>query len=157
MRLFAFQWTIDRTLSSSQSAPRRAGKSPDPVAVVTHSRSPPLWHASVIDAKKGEGCAVDGKTYQHEEIWKPEPCRVCACQNGVTLCEEIQCKLLPDCEKVTTPAGECCPVCDTFAGAGGRIGEVNLAGGAGSRGHLKKVIFKYINVAVRVQSLHTSI
>lgn len=84
------------------------------------------------------GCTVEGKTYEDKAVWMPGPCSVCVCENGVTICDELICEVLPDCEKVHTPAGECCPVCDTFAGAGGRIGEVNLAGGAGSQRHLKK-------------------
>ena len=76
-----------------------------------------------MDAEKGDGCTVDGERHQEDELWRPEPCRVCVCQGGVALCEEVQCKLLTSCEKVTTPEGACCPVCDTYAGAGGTFGE----------------------------------
>lgn len=69
---------------------------------------------------------MDGQVHHHDDIWKPEPCRVCICDNGVAMCEEVQCKLLTNCEKFITTEGACCPVCDTFASASRRIGEVNL-------------------------------
>uniref|UniRef100_A0A3Q1FGW6 VWFC domain-containing protein n=1 Tax=Acanthochromis polyacanthus TaxID=80966 RepID=A0A3Q1FGW6_9TELE len=73
------------------------------------------------DEKKGDGCTVDGELYHHNDIWKPEPCRVCVCDNGVSICDEVQCDTLSNCQKVVTPEGECCPVCDTFASAGRMI------------------------------------
>ena len=78
-----------------------------------------------VDEKK-ESCTVDGELYLHNDIWKPEPCRVCVCDNGVAICDEVQCELLSNCEKVVTPDGECCPVCDTFASASMHIGEMRL-------------------------------
>lgn len=78
---------------------------------------------AAADEKKGDSCTVDGEVYKHNDIWKPEPCRVCVCDNGVSICDEVQCELLPNCEKVVTPEGECCPVCDTFASASRMIGE----------------------------------
>lgn len=81
-----------------------------------------LLHAVAAD-DKGETCKAEGEVYQHNDIWKPTPCHVCVCDNGVSICEEIQCETLANCEKVITPEGECCPVCDSFASAGTRIGE----------------------------------
>lgn len=74
--------------------------------------------------------------HQHRDIWKLEPCRLCVCDNGVAICDEIQCELLPNCEKVVTPEGKCCPVCDTFASAGRTIGERNkMIPCVGHQGH----------------------
>lgn len=65
---------------------------------------------------------MEEEVYQHNDIWKPEPCRVCVCDNGVVICDEVQCELLSNCEKAVTPEGECCPVCDSFASASRMIG-----------------------------------
>lgn len=78
---------------------------------------------SVTDATNGDGCTVDGQTFQQDQMWRPEPCRVCVCQEGVAVCQQVQCEPLSHCHRVTTPQGACCPVCDTFAAAGGIIGE----------------------------------
>lgn len=48
---------------------------------------------------------------------------MCVCDDGVAICDEVQCELVANCEKVVTREGECCPVCDSFASAGRRIGE----------------------------------
>lgn len=85
-----------------------------------------IYFSAAPDEKKEENCKVDGELHHHNDIWKPEPCRVCVCDNGVTVCDEIQCEVLPECEKVVTPAGECCPVCENFAGASRLIGETHL-------------------------------
>lgn len=70
---------------------------------------------------------MEEEVYQHNDIWKPEPCRVCVCDNGVAICDEVQCELLSDCEKAVTPEGECCPVCDSFASASRMIGGMSLS------------------------------
>uniref|UniRef100_A0A3B3Z103 VWFC domain-containing protein n=1 Tax=Poecilia mexicana TaxID=48701 RepID=A0A3B3Z103_9TELE len=93
---------------------------------VASTFSPNTDPATAVDEKKSENCKVDGELYHHNDIWKPAPCRVCVCDNGVSICDEIQCEPLVNCDKVTTPEGECCPVCDSFASAGRRIGEVTL-------------------------------
>uniref|UniRef100_A0A8C2WQD1 VWFC domain-containing protein n=1 Tax=Cyclopterus lumpus TaxID=8103 RepID=A0A8C2WQD1_CYCLU len=84
--------------------------------------------------------------HQHNNIWKPEPCRVCVCDNGVAVCDQVQCELLPGCEKAVTPDGECCPVCDSFAsgpkgepgdipyGAVGEDGPIGAPGKSGAAG-----------------------
>lgn len=46
-------------------------------------------------------------------MWSPEPCRVCVCDKGTTMCEDVVCEDLGDCKKTMTPDGECCPVCLT--------------------------------------------
>lgn len=69
---------------------------------------------------------MDDEVHRHNDIWKLTPCRVCVCDNGVAICDEIQCDLPLNCEKMVTPDGECCPVCDTFASASMQIGECQL-------------------------------
>lgn len=70
-----------------------------------------------------KSCKDGGVTYKHNAIWKPDPCRLCVCDKGNTVCEEIRCEKLKGCEKVTVPEGECCPVCERFASVRGRVGE----------------------------------
>lgn len=65
-------------------------------------------------------CTADGQVYTNRDIWKPEPCRICVCDNGQVLCDEIQCDELTNCEKMVIPEGECCPVCQTDSSSGGR-------------------------------------
>lgn len=77
------------------------------------------------DEKEKESCSVDGEVHRHDDIWKPEACRVCACDNGVAVCDQVQCELLSGCEKQVTPDGECCPVCESFASARRTTGETS--------------------------------
>lgn len=67
-------------------------------------------------------CTADGQVYTNRDIWKPEPCRICVCDNGQVLCDEIQCDELTNCEKVVIPDGECCPVCQTDSSSNGGQG-----------------------------------
>uniref|UniRef100_A0A8C6SFL8 VWFC domain-containing protein n=1 Tax=Neogobius melanostomus TaxID=47308 RepID=A0A8C6SFL8_9GOBI len=67
--------------------------------------------SAVSDDSASENCTVDGQVHPHNAIWKPELCRVCVCDSGVTLCEEVQCEALAGCPELMTPPGECCPVC----------------------------------------------
>lgn len=76
-----------------------------------------LWTEDTKNCKDGD------QNYSENEIWKPEPCRLCVCDKGQVICEEIRCEELMGCEQFIIPEGECCPVCQTFAGARGRIGE----------------------------------
>lgn len=85
-----------------------------------------LFSHTAAEEKKIKSCTVDWELHHHNDIWKPEPCRVCVCDNGVVICDEVKCELLSNCEKVVTPEGECCPVCDTFASASRIIGEINM-------------------------------
>uniref|UniRef100_A0A3P9M754 VWFC domain-containing protein n=1 Tax=Oryzias latipes TaxID=8090 RepID=A0A3P9M754_ORYLA len=86
------------------------------------------------DERGEESCTVDGEVFSHNDIWKPSPCRVCICDHGVAICDEIQCEGVLGCEKVVTPEGECCPVCENFASATGPIGEPGKRGPSGVRG-----------------------
>lgn len=56
-------------------------------------------------------CVEDGQRYGNQDIWKPEPCRICVCDTGTILCDEIVCEELKDCPKPEIPFGECCPIC----------------------------------------------
>lgn len=69
--------------------------------------------------------------YTNRDIWKPEPCRICVCDNGQVLCDEIHCEELTNCEKVVVPDGECCPICQTDSSTDrrqGSFGEKNMTG-----------------------------
>ncbi len=56
-------------------------------------------------------CIQDGQRYSDKDVWKPEPCRICVCDTGTVLCDEIVCEELKDCPKPEIPFGECCPIC----------------------------------------------
>lgn len=56
-------------------------------------------------------CIQDGQRYSDKDVWKPEPCRICVCDTGIVLCDEIVCEELKDCPKPEIPFGECCPIC----------------------------------------------
>lgn len=58
-----------------------------------------------------DSCTEDGKVYSNNQIWYPDPCRVCICDMGTVVCEDVVCEDLGDCETTETPDGECCPVC----------------------------------------------
>lgn len=70
-----------------------------PVAVLSHE----------------DTCTENGKTYSRDQIWSPEPCRICVCDTGTVVCEEVVCEELRDCQTTEAPEGECCPVCSTAA------------------------------------------
>lgn len=76
------------------------------------------------DGNSGDdvSCTADGQSYTNRDIWKPEPCRICVCDNGQVLCDEIQCDELTNCEKMVIPEGECCPVCQSDPSNGGGQG-----------------------------------
>lgn len=69
------------------------------VTVITHAE---------LDAFS---CVQDGQRYSDKDVWKPEPCRICVCDTGTVLCDEIVCEELKDCPKPEIPFGECCPIC----------------------------------------------
>lgn len=56
-------------------------------------------------------CIQDGKQYADRAVWKPEPCRVCVCDTGAVLCDEVICEDVTDCDNPIIPLGECCPIC----------------------------------------------
>ncbi|XP_045072356.1 collagen alpha-1(III) chain-like [Coregonus clupeaformis] len=92
------------------------------------------------EEKKDETCRDNGQVYAHNDMWTPEPCRVCVCDSGTTLCEEVQCETVGNCEKVTIPEGECCPVCDSFSSANRRIEMMAFQGQKGEPGDIPDVV-----------------
>ncbi|GLD47225.1 collagen alpha-2(V) chain-like isoform X1 [Lates japonicus] len=112
-----------------------------PVCLTPASTSTPKAEpTTVADESKGDNCTVDGEIHPHNDIWRPEPCRVCVCDNGVAICDEVQCEALSNCEKVVTPEGECCPVCDNFASAGRMIEIMGFKGQKGEPGDIPYVV-----------------
>lgn len=67
-------------------------------------------HAAAVLSHE-DTCTENGTTYSNNQIWSPEPCRVCVCDMGTVVCEEVVCEELGDCETTEAPQGECCPVC----------------------------------------------
>ncbi|MEQ2185154.1 Collagen alpha-1(II) chain [Goodea atripinnis] len=63
------------------------------------------------DQEEGTVCNVEGQRFYDKDIWKPEPCRICVCDTGAVLCDDIVCEELKDCPKPEIPFGECCPIC----------------------------------------------
>lgn len=57
------------------------------------------------------GCIQDGQHFEDRAVWKPEACRVCVCDSGSVLCDEVICEELRDCNNPIIPPGECCPIC----------------------------------------------
>lgn len=78
-------------------------------------------------------CEQDGQIYTNNDIWKPTPCRICVCDKGNILCDDIHCDDVTNCEKMYIPEGECCPVCQgdspsTGGGGTGSVGELPQTG-----------------------------
>lgn len=61
------------------------------------------------------GCIQDGQQYNDKDVWKPEPCRICVCDSGSVLCDEIICEEIKECANPIIPSGECCPICPADA------------------------------------------
>ena len=61
-----------------------------------------------------KSCTVDGEKRIHGAKWNitAPGCQFCVCINGSVHCEEYCCPMVPEvCYEISTPAGECCPVC----------------------------------------------
>lgn len=71
------------------------------------------WDDGSFFAGDDLSCFEDGQVYTNRDVWKPEPCRICVCDSGTILCDDVQCDVVINCEKVITPEGECCPVCQS--------------------------------------------
>lgn len=56
-------------------------------------------------------CTQHGIKYNDKDVWKPERCQICVCDNGAVLCDEMICEEMADCPNAEVPFGECCPVC----------------------------------------------
>jgi len=68
-------------------------------------------------AEDAGGCIQDDRQYNDKDVWKPEPCRICVCDSGAVLCDEIICEEIRECANPLIPSGECCPVCLADASA----------------------------------------
>uniref|UniRef100_A0AAV2LZM8 VWFC domain-containing protein n=1 Tax=Knipowitschia caucasica TaxID=637954 RepID=A0AAV2LZM8_KNICA len=82
------------------------------------------------DDQMAGGCIQDGQQYNDKDVWKPEPCRICVCDSGAVLCDEIICEDVRECAYPIIQPGECCPICPADAtapietlGAKGQKGE----------------------------------
>lgn len=86
-----------------------------------HLPSALCFSCSTLGAEKAGSCVQDGQRYNDKDVWKPEPCRICVCDTGTVLCDDIICEDMKDCLSPETPFGECCPICATdLATASGR-------------------------------------
>ncbi|XP_051786423.1 cysteine-rich motor neuron 1 protein-like [Erpetoichthys calabaricus] len=56
-------------------------------------------------------CSQNGQVYTEHDIWKPEPCQICMCNNGVVVCEDVQCEEVLNCMQPYLPPGQCCTMC----------------------------------------------
>ncbi|XP_023802036.1 chordin-like, partial [Cyanistes caeruleus] len=75
-----------------------------------------------VPAAEAGSCLQDGHRYSDKDVWKPEPCRICVCDTGTVLCDEIICEELRDCPSPEIPFGECCPICPTEQPSGWQPG-----------------------------------
>ncbi|KAI0208752.1 Kielin/chordin-like protein [Lamellibrachia satsuma] len=55
-------------------------------------------------------CMYQGKVYQNQQHFNPDPCVECACQDGNVECSEIRCPVLT-CPRPQKVEGVCCPTC----------------------------------------------
>uniref|UniRef100_K1QHQ0 BMP-binding endothelial regulator protein n=1 Tax=Magallana gigas TaxID=29159 RepID=K1QHQ0_MAGGI len=59
-------------------------------------------------------CIYEGTTYQDSEVWQPNLCTRCSCDDGTTRCRVQQCKVSSWCPAgyvLKYIDGECCPRC----------------------------------------------
>lgn len=75
-------------------------------------RHDPL-HSAALSPPAGPfgSCTSDGQLYNDKDVWKPEPCQICICDNGQVLCDDVICEDTSDCADPIIPDGECCPIC----------------------------------------------
>ena len=59
----------------------------------------------------GSNCIYEGQEYDNGALFKPKPCNICNCNDGLVECQEITCDVL-QCENQSIPEGACCPVCN---------------------------------------------
>lgn len=71
----------------------------------------PPWRPLPAAAEEAGGCIQDGQPYNDKDVWKPEPCRICVCDSGSVLCDEIICEEVKECADPIITSGECCPIC----------------------------------------------
>lgn len=81
------------------------------------SLCPPATRPLLAATEEAGGCIQDGQQYNDKDVWKPEPCRICVCDSGSVLCDEIICEDIKECANPIIPSGECCPICPADASA----------------------------------------
>lgn len=59
----------------------------------------------------GGSCTLNGQVFADRDVWKPEPCQLCVCDNGAVMCDEVICEDTTDCPNPFIPHDECCPIC----------------------------------------------
>lgn len=72
---------------------------------------------SLVAKEDAGACIQDEQQYNNKDVWKPEPCRICVCDSGAVLCDEIICEEIKECASPVIPSGECCPICPADASA----------------------------------------
>jgi chordin len=67
--------------------------------------------AKIIDSSVPK-CFYSNRFWEDGDQWKPEPCRICSCNNKNVACEPVKCPPLK-CPKENQikRKGECCPIC----------------------------------------------
>ncbi|KAG5836496.1 hypothetical protein ANANG_G00255940 [Anguilla anguilla] len=90
------------------------------------------------DDQEPGSCVQEGQRYSDKDVWKPQPCRICVCDTGTVLCDEIICEELKDCPNPEIPFGECCPICP--AGQGIPSGPAGAKGQKGEPGDITDVV-----------------
>ncbi|EGW14140.1 Collagen alpha-1(II) chain [Cricetulus griseus] len=75
------------------------------------------------DDEDAGSCLQDGQIYKDKDVWKPTSCRICVCDTGNILCDDIVCED-KDCLNAEVPFGECCPICpaDLTPASGRQLG-----------------------------------
>lgn len=77
----------------------------------------PPSHPLLVTLEEAGGCIHDAQQYNDKDVWKPVPCRICVCDSGAVLCDEIFCEEMKECTNPIIPSGECCPICPADATA----------------------------------------
>ncbi|KAK2851665.1 hypothetical protein Q5P01_007941 [Channa striata] len=62
---------------------------------------PPATHPLPATPEEAGGCIQDGQQYNDKDVWKPEPCRICVCDSGAVLCDEIICEEVKEAPQVS--------------------------------------------------------
>ncbi|MEQ2160876.1 hypothetical protein GOODEAATRI_004013 [Goodea atripinnis] len=62
---------------------------------------PPEIRPLLANTEEAGGCIQDTQQYNDKDVWKPEPCRICVCDNGAVLCDEIICEEIKEAPQVS--------------------------------------------------------
>lgn len=84
-----------------------------PLSLVVHEC---VWECSSLtwlvlpSAGTTKTCIYEGQVFADRDVWKPMPCKICVCDAGSILCDEVVCEEVT-CANPIIPHDECCPVC----------------------------------------------